>query len=130
MNNRAPAAFGITYSNTGDGSQFLANMKYQQLSFYLQDQMNITDNFRLTAGVRFELPIYPELKNNYNKNFAQIDFDGYHYATDQLPSSYQLTRLPPVSVSTGTLQASVSMYCAAVAVTSSAVCRSYGWFRQ
>ncbi len=91
VNNRAPAAFGVTYSNTGDGSQFLANMKYQQLSFYLQDQMNITDNFRLTAGVRFELPIYPELKNNYNKNFAQIDFDGYHYATDQLPSSYQLT---------------------------------------
>lgn len=90
VNNRAPAAFGVTYSNTGDGSQFLANMKYQQLSFYLQDQMNITDNFRLTAGVRFELPIYPELKNNYNKNFAQIDFDGYHYATDQLPSSYQL----------------------------------------
>ena len=32
--------------------------------------------------------------------------------------------------STGTLQASVSMYCVAVAVTSSAVCRSYGWFRQ
>lgn len=95
VNNRAPAAFGITYSNTGDGSQFLANMKYQQLSFYLQDQMNITDNFRLTAGVRFELPIYPELKNNYNKNFAQIDFDGYHYATDQLPSSYQLTASPP-----------------------------------
>ena len=96
VNNRAPAAFGITYSNTGDGSQFLANMKYQQLSFYLQDQMNITDNFRLTAGVRFELPIYPELKNNYNKNFAQIDFDGYHYATDQLPSSYQLTASPRI----------------------------------
>ena len=90
VNNRAPAAFGITYSNTGDGSQFLANMKYQQLSFYLQD------NFRLTAGVRFELPIYPELKNNYNKNFAQIDFDGYHYATDQLPSSYQLTASPRI----------------------------------
>ena len=96
VNNRAPAAFGVTYSNTGDGSQFLANMKYQQLSFYLQDQMNITDNFRLTAGVRFELPIYPELKNNYNKNFAQIDFDGYHYATDQLPSSYQLTASPRI----------------------------------
>ena len=87
VNNRAPAAFGITYSNTGDGSQFLANMKYQQLSFYLQDQMNITDNFRLTAGVRFELPIYPELK---------IDVDGYHYATDQLPSSYQLTASPRI----------------------------------
>lgn len=96
VNNRAPAAFGVTYSNTGDGSQFLANMKYQQLSFYLQDQMNITDNFRLTAGVRFELPIYPELKNNYNKNFAQIDFDGYHYATDQLPSSYQMTASPRI----------------------------------
>ncbi len=25
VNNRAPAAFGVTYSNTGDGSQFLAN---------------------------------------------------------------------------------------------------------
>ena len=46
--------------------------------------------------MRFELPIYPELKNNYNKNFAQIDFDGYHYATDQLPSSYQLTASPRI----------------------------------
>lgn len=27
VNNRAPAAFGVTYSNTGDGSQFLANME-------------------------------------------------------------------------------------------------------
>ena len=96
VNNRAPAAFGVTYSNTGDGSQFLANMKYQQLSFYLQDQMNITDNFRLTAGVRFELPIYPELKNNYNKNFAQIDFDGYHMCIRDRRggSGYFIGRLP------------------------------------
>lgn len=91
-----PAAFGVTYSNAGDGSQFQAKMKYEQLSFYLQDQMNITDNFKLTGGLRFELPIYPKLENNYNRNFAQIDFDGYHYSTDQLPSSYQLTVSPRI----------------------------------
>lgn len=76
-----------------DGSgQFNATMKYQQFSAYIQDQVNFSERFRLTAGLRFELPIYPELKNNYNKNFAALEWKDNNgnmnkYTTDQLPDA-------------------------------------------
>jgi outer membrane receptor protein involved in Fe transport len=51
-----PSAFGITHSNSADLSQFKSELAFQQFSVYLQDQINVSDNFRLTAGLRFELP--------------------------------------------------------------------------
>ncbi len=86
VNKAAPAAYLVTMSADADGSQFMAKMKSQQLSIYLQDQMNISDRFRLTAGVRLEKPIYPALENNYNHQFANLVFDNNKYETDQLPS--------------------------------------------
>jgi len=91
-----PAAYGITTSRALDGSQFEAKMKYNQFSFYLQDQVNISDKFRLTGGLRFELPIYPELKDNYNAPFAALKFAGdKQYSTDQLPDA-KLTVSPRI----------------------------------
>jgi len=87
-NGAKPAAYGVTTSRALDGSQFKAKMKYNQFSFYLQDQLNLSDRFRLTAGLRFELPIYPDLKDNYNPEFAKQTFaGGKQYSTDQLPDS-------------------------------------------
>ncbi len=87
FNNAAPSAFGITYSNSLDGSQFLAQMKYQQLSFYLQDELELHKNFKLTAGLRFEVPIYPSLDGNFNEGFSKLDFGGTSYSTDQVPNT-------------------------------------------
>lgn len=86
-NNELPSAFAITHSNAADYSQFKAQMKTLQYSLYVQDQMNISDNFKLMAGIRFELPKYPSLKNNYNEDFAKYDFGGVSYSTDQVPSA-------------------------------------------
>jgi len=95
-NGAKPVAYGITTSRAMDGSQFKAKMKYNQFSFYVQDQMNISDRFRLTAGLRFELPIYPSLKDNYNPEFAKLTFaNNKQYSTDQLPAS-KLTVSPRV----------------------------------
>ena len=95
-NGNKPLAYGITTSRALDGSQFEAKMKYNQFSFYLQDQVNISDQFRLTGGLRFEVPIYPSLKDNYNAAYAALTFaDGKQYSTDQLPSS-KLTVSPRV----------------------------------
>ena len=85
VNKADPAAYLITMSAAGDGSQFVAKMKTQQLSIYLQDQINISDRFRLTGGIRMEKPIYPALENNYNHKFADMIFDNNKYTTDQLP---------------------------------------------
>ena len=86
-----PAAYGVTFPMDGS-DQFLAKMKYNQFSAYIQDQINFSEHFRLTAGLRFELPIYPKLKNNYNEAFAALKFkdnDGieHSYSTDQLPDA-------------------------------------------
>lgn len=86
-NNAYPSAFAITHSNASDYSQFKAEMKTQQYSLYLQDQMNISDNFKLMAGIRFEMPNYPSLKDNYNADFARCDFGGVKYSTDQVPTA-------------------------------------------
>ena len=91
MNGKAPRSYGVTFPMDGSG-QFLATMKYNQFSTYVQDQVNFSDRFRLTAGLRFELPIYPELENNYNKAFAAMKWKNdagveSQYSTDQLPDA-------------------------------------------
>ena len=85
VNKATPAAYLVTMSAAANGSQFVAKMKTQQFSLYVQDQINVSDRFRLTAGIRMEKPIYPALENNYNHQFADMIFDNNQYSTDQLP---------------------------------------------
>jgi hypothetical protein len=87
VNGDKPSAYGITANRALDGSIFQAKMRYNQFSFYIQDQWNISDRLRLTGGLRFEIPGYPTLKDNYNAPFAELTFaGGKSYATDQLPN--------------------------------------------
>lgn len=91
MNGKAPRSYGVTFPMDGS-SPFQATMKYNQFSAYVQDQVNFSDRFRLTAGLRFELPIYPELENCYNKAFAALKYkdnagNEHSYSTDQLPDA-------------------------------------------
>ena len=71
-NPAAPAAFAITHSNRDDLKQVYPSFQYMQASAYLQDELTVSDNFKLTAGLRFEMPIYPTIAGNYNKEFATI----------------------------------------------------------
>jgi Carboxypeptidase regulatory-like domain/TonB dependent receptor len=61
MNNRAPKLFSQTYSLIpGQDAVFSANLKVGQLGLYLQDEVNINPQFKLTYGLRIDKPIYPE----------------------------------------------------------------------
>lgn len=61
LNERAPAYYGYTYSLVdGKPAVFSAELKMAQLGVYLQDEYNITDKFKLTYGVRMDMPIYGE----------------------------------------------------------------------
>ena len=71
-NPAAPAAFAITHANRDDLQQVFPSFQYMQASAYLQDEMNISDNFKLTAGIRFEMPFYPTIAGNNNKEFAEL----------------------------------------------------------
>ena len=84
---RQPRLFGITYGNNDAHSMFVSEMKTNQWSFYLQDNISWSDRFRTSVGVRFELPTYPSLKNNFNKEYYDIDFGGRHFRTDNVPDA-------------------------------------------
>ena len=87
VNKRKPSAFAITHPNNNSLTQKNATFNYEQVSLYYQDEMAFSENFKLTAGLRLEVPIYPALDNNYNKEFADLLFHGKHYSTSTMPKT-------------------------------------------
>ena len=95
-----PHQYAITHSFNDDFSQAFPTFDFNQLSIYLQDELNISDRFKLTAGIRFEVPMYPPL-DTYNDaiyNVGMADYTGnvldrgskldkVNYNTSQLPST-------------------------------------------
>ena len=79
--------FGITYGNGTNHDQFVAKMSTNQWSLYLQDNWSISDRFRMSLGLRFELPSYPSLKDNFNEEYYKISFGGEHFRTDNVPNA-------------------------------------------
>ena len=79
--------FGITYGNNDAHSMFTSKMSTNQWSLYFQDNMSLSDRFRMSLGVRFELPSYPSLDNNFNENYYKLDFGGQHFRTDNVPDA-------------------------------------------
>lgn len=68
-NDATPAAFAITHSNRDDLKQVFPSFDYMQASLYAQDEISFSDYFKLTAGIRFEMPIYPTIEGNDNAEF-------------------------------------------------------------
>lgn len=90
-NNAKPAAFAITHPNNSNLNEVVyPSFQYMQLSAYAQDELNISDYFKFTAGLRFELPFYPTIQNNHNVEFSELaqtsqSFKGLN--TDDLPAA-------------------------------------------
>ena len=85
-----PAAFAITHANRDDLQQVYPSFQYMQASAYVQDELTISDNFKLTAGIRFEMPIYPTIPGNDNKEFNQLAAKGttiYGLSTADMPKA-------------------------------------------
>ena len=69
-----PAQFAVTHGNNAALSQESPTFEYKQASVYLQDQINFSNNFRFTAGVRLEYPFYPSIDYNYNPYVVEASF--------------------------------------------------------
>ena len=85
-----PTAFAITHSNRDDLKQVFPSFQYMQASWYAQDEISFSERFKLTAGLRFDLPIYPDISGNENKEFSTLGAPGntlYGLKTSDMPMS-------------------------------------------
>ena len=68
-----PSAFMITHANLDDPTQqTFPSFDYTQASLYFQDEMSFSDNFKLTAGIRLEMPFITIPTDNENKDFTAV----------------------------------------------------------
>ncbi len=78
--NGRPSTYQYRYSAVEGVEVPFAKMEAAQVGFYIQDEWTVTDNFKLTAGLRVDIPFFPSesLKNPaldtvYFANNEQID---------------------------------------------------------
>ena len=86
-----PYQYAITHSFNEDWSQAFPQFDFHQVSLYLQNEMSF-NRFKLSYGLRVELPIYPDLGIMENPQvssatFADYKGNGGKYSTLQLPST-------------------------------------------
>jgi hypothetical protein len=56
-----PTDFAITYSLSKNFAPAFSSFKFNQYSVYGQDEISITKDFRLTIGLRLDLPTFPSV---------------------------------------------------------------------
>ncbi|MGN5953567.1 TonB-dependent receptor [Sphingobacterium lactis] len=88
-NNNKPVNYALTYPLTEDGSQAFPSFKFNQYSFFLQDEFTVNSQLKLTAGLRMELPTYPgvdEMKTHPLLNTLEFA-NGLHLNTGAMPKT-------------------------------------------
>jgi hypothetical protein len=86
VNGANPADFGITFSNSPGYAQAFPTFKYAQTSAYLQDEVNLNSKFKIVAGLRLDLPTYPEPLAEH-PIIATLTFGENQYSTSTLPQT-------------------------------------------
>lgn len=93
LNDKSPVYYAYTYSLvTGKPAVYSAELKIGQAGAYVQDEYNVTDNFKLTMGLRADMPIYHEDPLN-NPATSKLNFYGSdnttlrNYTTDKWAKS-------------------------------------------
>jgi hypothetical protein len=86
LNGNAAAAYTLRYSAVGDGIPY-AKIKASIYSLYVQDKFHVTDNFRLTYGLRADYDRFPTTLAA-NTNAAGVTFQGgTHVDVSKLPKN-------------------------------------------
>ncbi|MFT4092346.1 MAG: carboxypeptidase regulatory-like domain-containing protein [Niabella sp.] len=79
----------VGYSNSSDANDKApASLHAAQFGIYGQDVVNLTDRFKLTYGVRIDMPVFfnkPDANDDFNEAFAS-----YGVATNQMPKTTPL----------------------------------------
>lgn len=78
-----PLAFLYTYGNNASRVYETPWMNQILASAYLQDEIRLGKRFKMSLGLRAEIPFYPSIEDrNYNKEFSEgwNDEEGIHHA--------------------------------------------------
>ncbi|HOC85250.1 MAG: carboxypeptidase regulatory-like domain-containing protein [Prolixibacteraceae bacterium] len=87
MSNAKPAAFGVTYGYDGKAIEGV-EMSFGLASAYLQDELTVRSNFKLTLGARFDLPLYHnKLADNPAISENLESLNGYKLNVGEWPNS-------------------------------------------
>lgn len=88
ISNVKPVDFGITYSLAPGFAQAFPSFKFAQYSVYGQDEIAVSKKFRLTFGLRLDLPTYPDVSEiQTHPLVANLTFaNGEKINTGALPS--------------------------------------------
>ena len=86
LNGAAPESFALTYGWNGNKSPN-AQVTFNQLGLYAQDEWDITDKFKLTYGVRFDNLMFDNKDVKTNDAIYALDFNGQHIDTGKWPDS-------------------------------------------
>lgn len=82
--NIRPQSYALSYSLVGE-QQFAPEFRAAQLGFYIQDEWDMNAKFKLTYGIRADLPYFldkPAANPSFNQNTF---FAGFGVATDKTP---------------------------------------------
>lgn len=81
LTDKAPVYYAYTFSVVPNKpAVYSAELKIGQAGAYIQDEVNVTDNFKLTLGLRADMPIYHENPLN-NPATSQLNFFASDNAT-------------------------------------------------
>lgn len=86
LNDAAPESFAITYGYNGNSAPN-AQVTFNQLGFYAQDEWNLNNRFKLTYGIRFDNLIFDNKDIQRNDAIYQLDFGGKHIDTGKWPTA-------------------------------------------
>lgn len=81
-----PEGAALTYGFNGV-SDPNAQVTFNQLGFYLQDEWNINKDFKLTYGVRFDDMMFDNSDIARNKAIYDLNFNGQHVDTGKWPGN-------------------------------------------
>ena len=86
LNERAPEAVALTYGYGGNANP-TAQVTFNQIGLYVQDEWNVLDNLKLTGGIRFDNIHFDEDDIITNNAIKALDYGGRHVDTGKWPKS-------------------------------------------
>ncbi len=87
LTKKLPIAYANTYSLQPGVSAPVADLTFGQASAYIQDEFSVSPKLKLTAGLRVDMPVYPDAPIE-NPAITALSFkDGEKITTGQWPTS-------------------------------------------